>query len=196
MEYGLPKTVNVGGVDYDIRSDFRAVLDIYAALNDADLEPDVRAYEVLHIFYTDADAIPDEEQQEAVDKCLTFLQGGHQQPRTGAKEPRLIDWEQDYPLIVGPVNRVLGQEVRALDYMHWWTFLDAYYEIGDCLFAQIVSIRDKISKGKSLDKTDREFYRRNKDLIDIKQAVSHEEQATLNAWLHPAKKGGLDDAER
>ena len=196
MEYGLPKKVNVGGVDYDIRSDFRAVLDIYAALNDPDLEPDVRAYEVLHIFYVDADAIPDEEQQEAVDKCLTFLQGGHQQPRADRKEPRLIDWEKDYPLIVGPVNRVLGQEVRALDYMHWWTFLDAYYEIGDCLFAQVVSIRDKISKGKSLDKTDREFYRRNKDLIDIKQVVSHEEQATMNAWLHPAKEGGTSDAER
>ena len=88
----------------------------------------------------------------------------------------------------------MGQEVRALEYLHWWTFLNAYYEIGDCFFAQIVSLRDKLSKGKQLDKTDREFYRKNRTLVDIKQVVSHEEQETLNAWLHPMK-GGTDDAE-
>lgn len=195
MEYGLPTKMEIGGVWYDIRSDFRVVLDIYAALNDPDLEPDVRAYEVLHIFYPDADDIQEEYQQEAVDKCLLFLQGNHRRPKSDKKEPKLIDWEKDYPLIVGPVNRVLGQEVRALEYMHWWTFLDAYYEIGDCFFAQIVSIRDKLAKWKSLDKTDREFYRKNKDLIDIKQTVSHEEKEILNAWLHPVKQeGGVNNA--
>lgn len=194
MEYGLPTKMEIGGAVYDIRTDFRVALDIHAALNDMDLEPDVRAYEILHIFYPEADAIPEEYQQEAVDKCLEFLQGGRMQPASGQKEPRLVDWEQDYPLIVGPVNRVMGQEVRALEYLHWWTFLNAYYEIGDCFFAQIVSLRDKLSKGKQLDKTDREFYRKNRTLVDIKQAVSHEEQETLNAWLHPMKEG-TDDAE-
>lgn len=194
MEYGLPKTMEISGTVYDIRSDFRAVLDIYAALNDADLKPDVRAYEVLHIFYPDADIIPEEFHQEAVDKCLAFLQGGRLQPLPGKKEPRLIDWSQDYPLIVGPVNRVLGTEVRELKYLHWWTWLSAYYEIGDCFFAQIVSLRDKLSKGKPLDKADREFYRKNKSLIDLKPNFSNEDKQVLNTWLHPAK-GGMTDGE-
>jgi len=50
------------------------------------------------------------------------------------RKAKLADWEQDFPLIVNPVNRVLGYEVRDCEYCHWWTFLSAYYEIGDCLF--------------------------------------------------------------
>ena len=94
MEYGLPTKMEIGGAVYDIRTDFRVALDIHAALNDMDLEPDVRAYEVLHIFYPEADAIPEEYQQEAVDKCLEFLQGGRMQPASGQKEPRLVDWSR------------------------------------------------------------------------------------------------------
>lgn len=194
MEYGLPKSVNVGGVDYEIRSDYRVIMDIYAALNDPDLEPDVRAYEVLQIFYPDADSIPEEYQQEAVDKCMLFLQGGRPAPVRGNKSPRLIDWEQDYPLIVGPVNRVMGMETRVMEYLHWWTFLSAYYEIGDCLFAQIVSIREKLAKGKILDKSDREFYRNNKELVDLKHQYSEEEKNTMDVWLHP-KRGDVNDGK-
>ena len=148
----------------------------------------------LHIFYPDADDIPDDLQQEAVDKCLVFLQGGRAQPKKDRKEAKLMDWEKDYPIIIGPVNKVMGQEVRATSYLHWWTFLSAYYEIGDCLFAQIVSLRQKLSKGKTLDKADREFYRNNKDLVDLQQTYSSEEKDIMDAWLHPTKKGDVNDA--
>lgn len=183
MGYDLPTKVNVGGTDFDIRSDYRVILDIYAALNDLDLEPDVRAYEVIHIFYVDADAIPEGHQQEAVDKCLEFLQGGRPQPEKKRKEPKLIDWEKDYPLIIGPVNRVLGKEARELEYLHWWTFLSAYFEIGDCLFAQVVAIREKLGKGKPLDKTDREFYRQNRELVDFQAKYTQDEDEALKLWM-------------
>ena len=66
--------------------------------------------------------------------------------------------------------------------IHWWTILAAYAEIGDCLFAQIVRIRDKKAKGKPLDKSDREFYRKNRDIIDIKQTYSEAENDLVNLW--------------
>lgn len=183
MYYGLPTKMEVGGVEYGIRTDYRVILDVYAALNDPDLEPDVRAYEVLHIFYEDADAIPDEYQQEAVDKCLEFLQGGTPQRKGKEKQLKLIDWEQDFHLIAAPVNRVMGCEVRSLEYLHWWSFLAAYNEIGDCLFAQIVAIRGKKAKGKPLDKQDREFYRQNQELVDLKTTYTSAESEVLNLWL-------------
>ena len=37
MEYTLPKTVFVGGREYSIRSDYRAILDICEALTDPEL---------------------------------------------------------------------------------------------------------------------------------------------------------------
>ena len=46
MEYTLPKTVSVGGREYSIRSDYRAILDICEALTDPELTNEEKA-EVL-----------------------------------------------------------------------------------------------------------------------------------------------------
>lgn len=187
MGYGLPKSVMVGGEDFPIRYDYRVILDIFEAMNDPDLSEEDRALAVLQMFYPEWEALPDFD--EAIHECMIFINGGKDQPE-GRKAPNLVDWEQDYPYIVAPINRVLGYEARAVDYdpnknsggLHWWTFLAAYYEIGDCLFAQIVRIREKKAKGKPLDKSDREFYRKNRDLVDIKTRYSEAENDLVNMW--------------
>ena len=93
------------------------------------------------------------------------------------KKPRAMDWEQDAQLIIPAVNKVLGKEVRALDYMHWWTFLSSYMEIGDCTFSHILNIRTKKIKGKPLEKWEKEFERKNSDIVTLKRRLSSEELA-------------------
>ncbi len=89
------------------------------------------------------------------------------------------------------MNRVLGYEARAVPYdpetnaggLHWWTFIAAYMEIGnDCSIAQIVSIRDKLARGKKLEKHEREWYRRNRELVDIPMRTTESEDAILKEW--------------
>ena len=98
------------------------------------------------------------------------------------KTPRLVDWEQDYGLMIAPINRVIGREIRAVEYMHWWTFLAAYQEIGDCTFAQVVRIRDYLSRGKKLDKADQEWYRKNRHLVDFKRKYTSADDALMKEW--------------
>ena len=93
-----------------------------------------------------------------------------------------MDWEQDYSLIIAPINRVIGGEVRSVEYMHWYTFLAAYQEIGDCTFAQVVRIRDHLARGKSLDKSDREWYRKNRHLVDFKRKYTSADDALMKEW--------------
>lgn len=178
----LPTSVEVGGAEYAIRSDYRAALDICAALSDPELDGRERAAVALEVFYPDVDAIPPERYEEAVERCLWFLGGGtEEQPPKG---PRLVDWEQDFSYIVAPINRVMGQEIRSMDYLHWWTFLAAYYEIGECTFAQIVSVRDKLARGKPLDKSERAWYTRNRQLVEFKRKYTEREEALLSQWLN------------
>ena len=40
----------------------------------------------------------------------------------------------------------------------------------------------KKAKGKSLDKSDREFYRKNRDIIDIKHTYSEAENKLVSFW--------------
>ena len=175
----LPTTLEVGGKEYAIRTDYRVALDILLALTDIELDDYNKAMEALDCLYVDA--IQPEDYQEALAKCYWYLRGGEDEREQ--KQPQLVAWEQDFNLIAAPISKVIGQDVRGMEYLHWWSFLSAYMSIGDCLFAQVVGIRDKKARGKRLEKADQEFYRRNRDLIDIKKRTTEAEDEILNSWI-------------
>lgn len=181
MSWRLPTTVEVRGTVYDVRTDYRAILDICTALTDIELMEQERIYVALDIFYPAFDTMPPEHLQEAIRECYKFINLGKLESED-KKSPRLIDWETDFVHIAGPVSRIAGTEIRAVEYMHWWTFISLYNEIGDCYFAQIVRIRDKKAKGRPLDKSDREFYRNNRDVIDLDPRYTQEEQDLFDMW--------------
>ena len=179
--WSLPTSVNVNGTEYGIRSDYRAVLDILTALTDNELDDHLKTEAALEIFYPGFDEMPPGDYQEALNQCFRFIDRG-QDRKEKKHEPALMSWEQDFDIIIAPINRIAGCEVRALEYLHWYSFLSFYQEIGDCLFAQVVRIRDKKAHGKSLDKQDREFYRKNRDIIDLKTTYTESEKDVLAAW--------------
>lgn len=176
MTTGLPRELELeNGVAYPINWNFRDVLNLLVALNDPDAQGWERAFYVLQILYKDWEAIPKDLLQEAVEKGLWFMNGGETAP--GKDAPKLMDWEQDFPIIIPAVNRVAGSEVRELPSLHWWTFLGYYQEIGgDCTFAQIVGIRDKLRRKKPLEKEERAYYERNRHLIDLKPQMTSDEE--------------------
>lgn len=188
MNYDLPKTLNICGTEYNIRYDYRCILEICAAMEDPELDKQDKAIVALVIFYPDFEDMPPEHYQEAVNKCFWFISGGEEDQ--GKKGPKLVSWDQDIKYIIAPVNKILGKEIREIQYdaktntggLHWWTFLSAYLEIGDCVFAQIVRIRNLKAKGKKLDKADQEWYRQNRHLVDIKQTFTEAENEILKEW--------------
>ena len=180
MTYDLPASLEVCGVNYEIRTDYRAILDILVALSDIDLNEQERAFVALSIFYPDIEKMPPDDYQEALNRCFWFINCGEDEP-PAEKSPKLVDWEQDFPRIAAPVSRIVGKDIRTVE-LHWWSFMAAYMEIGDCLFAQIVRIRERQAKGKALDKTDKEFYRKNRHWVDFKQRFSEQETDLLRVF--------------
>ena len=180
MIWGLPTSVEVCGRVYDIRSDFRVILDILAAASDPEFDGQEKTLIALSAFYPDLETMPQEYYEAALIACLWFVNGGTDEAQR--QSPRLVDWEQDYPLIIAPINRVLGYEARAVKYMHWWTFLGAYQEIGDCAFAQVIRIRNMLARGRSLDKFDGGWYRRNRQLVDFKNRYTEEDEMIMWMW--------------
>lgn len=180
MIYDLPKSLEVCGVDYEIRSDYRAILDICIALSDPDLDDQEKGLTLLDIFYPKFEKMPPEHYDEALKQCFWFINCGDEQENK--KTPKIMDWRQDFKYIVAPVNRVAGQEIRSAAYLHWWSFISYYYEIGECLFAQIIRIREKKAQGKRLDKSDREFYQKNRKIVDLKTTYTEQENKLLKEW--------------
>lgn len=192
--WNFPTSLNIGGIEYEIRTDYRVILDLLMALNDPELSDSdnkmsayMQSRVILEIMFPDWDNIPQEHIQEALDKVSEFIDMGI---GDDSKKPKTMDWEQDAPIIIPAINKVLNKEIRAEKYMHWWTFLGAYMEIGEGLFSNVIHVRQKKSKGKKLEKWEQEFYKENKSLIDFqhKEKRSNEEKEMLRDYFGYSKK--------
>lgn len=170
MYWNLPYSLDISGQEYEIRTDFRAILDILSVFNAPDLTDAEKAEFVIEVLYH-PDTPPVEHLQEAFDKAIWFLDCSMKHDDTKPK-PRTMDWEQDAPIIFPAINKVAGREVRGRDEIHWWTFYGWFMEIEEGLFSQVLSIRQKKAKGKKLEKWETEFLKENKSLIALEKKES------------------------
>lgn len=80
-------------------------------------------------------------------------------------------------MIVSDINKVAGCEVRALNFLHWWSFIAYFRSIGEGQLSTVVAIRDKLRRGKKLESWEKEYYRKNRKQIVLKPKYTAEELA-------------------
>lgn len=174
----LPESLSVNGVEYAIKTDFRAILDIMEAFNDKELEIDEQAYICLFLLYEDFESIPKECMQEAFEQAKWFIDCGRQYEES-EKAPSVMNWEKDESIIFPAVNNIARCEVRALKYLHWWTFIGYFMEIKEGVFTTVTSIRKKIAEHKRMDKWEMEYVSKNKNLLSL-DGICMEENNDIN----------------
>lgn len=182
--YSLPISLNVGGIDYEIREDYRAALDILSAFNDDDLADSQKIQVAIEILYYPV-VPPEEHLEEAFEKALWYLDCGIEPDDT--PKPRTMDWEKDAPIIFPQVNKVAGFDVRKPVLIHWWTFYGWFMEIEDGLFSQVLAIRQKLSKGKKLEPWEREFLANNSKLCELKHTEKSVSDSTQDDFDYFSK---------
>ena len=170
--YSLPTQTDIGGKVYALRADFRNILDIFSCLDDPDLPEMIRWLTALSLFYEPEVAA--EHRREAMEYLSWFLRCGEGESAPG---PKLLDWQQDADAIIAGVNKVSGCEVREKPFVHWWTFLSWFHAMEGGQLATVVSIRDKLHRGKKLEDWEKDFYRQNKKKVDLKKRYSSQELA-------------------
>ena len=167
----LPRVAVIDGEEYAIHADFRDVLEIIGYLEDVSQPEFLRWHVALALFYQRMPPV-----QPGMEYLCSFLRGGGQEIAPG---PKLLDWQQDASAIVSDINRVAGQEIRALPFVHWWTFLGWFHAIGQGQLSVLVGIRDKLRRGKKLEAWEQEFYRENRQRVTLHKRRSPEETAQM-----------------
>lgn len=177
----LPETLTVGGVGHPIRTDYRNVLQVFEAFQDPELAQEDKWIVAIYLLFEDFSCADDVilavrdgfDAKEAIKRIEWFISAGA--PEKKILEKQTYSWQQDEQMIFSAVNKVAGKETRELDYLHWWTFLGYFNEIGEGTFSYIVSIRHKLNRGKKLEKDEREFASRNPELIALRRPKTQEE---------------------
>lgn len=182
----LPKTLEINQKSYAIRSDFRDCLVILDAFSNQNLN-DYEKYNIL-IRCLYVDDIPDEYADEAIEKAVWFLNCGNSVGNPQSSKP-LYNFSHDEQILFASLNHVAGKELRLEEYVHFWTFLGYFNEIGEGTFSTVIQIRAKRNRGKKLEKYEQEYYLKNKSMIDIPVSYSDEEKEENEKLLSMFKKG-------
>ena len=166
----LPTRAVIGGKSYEIHTDYRDILELFSYFDDPQLPHQMKWLIALALFYEGQ--IPEKDRQEAMEFLVRFINCGEEE---GTPGPKLLDWEQDGALIIADTNRAAGRELRALPYMHWWSFMSCFHAIGQGRLSTVVAIRKKLSRGQKLEEWEKHFYRENKSAVDMKKRYTQQE---------------------
>lgn len=177
----LPKTLLIDDKNYPIRTDYRDVLQIFEAFQDPELKQEEKWIVAVYLLFEDFSCAGDVffavedgfNIEEAIKQLCKFISADS--PEKEVLEKPTYSWQKDEQIIFSAVNKVAGTEVRSLDYLHWWTFLGYFNEIGEGTFSFIVGIRHKLNKGKKLEKYEREFLSHNKEMVKLERPKTREE---------------------
>ena len=192
--YEIPTSVTVGGQSFTIRNrgDYRIVLDCFSCLNDEELTKQEKLFACLIIFYEDFNKLEDvitleqETFNQLIEQMYSFFYCN--ELNIGIKTSfKALDWDTDSQLVCAAVNKVSHMEVRTVEYLHWWTFMGYFMEIGESVIATVVSIRSKIMKGKKLEKHEQEFRKNNPQYFvwdSRTEQQKEDEQAFKELWNH------------
>lgn len=193
--YDIPQSILMDGKEYAIRNkgDYRMVLDCFAALDDVELTAVEREIACLIIFYEDLNDMDDlsifSDVNLAISEMYKFFNCGQTESPGAQVNYKLIDWQLDSQLVCSAINNIAGKEIRSEPYLHWWTFMGYYFAIGESPLATVVSIRNKIARGKKLEKYEMEFRRNNPEYfnLELKSLTQRENDALLRQIWNSGK---------
>ena len=188
MNWDYPLVVIIDGEEFEIENncDYRVVLDCLACYEDVNLDLLSQHLSAMVIFYKEPKKIVNIEeaikQMCRVIDCKSEEEFAEQSSMQKEPSPRIMSWKKDFKYIAPAVSRVLGYDVRTPNkYTHWWTFMGAFQEIGECAWSTFVSIRKKKMHGQKLEEWEQKVYRENKHDIDLPQNLTEEEQEWLDS---------------
>lgn len=180
MFASLPTELTVNGKEYEIRTDFRDILNIVVAFEDPDLEDREKLFICLYGIYKDFPDMPQEDYAEAYKQAMWFISVGNDDETKSRR--KFMDWEQDEQLIFPAVNKVAGCETRIQPYIHWWTFMGYFMEVSDGVYSYVLLLRQKKQK-KKLDKEEQAYWDANKQICELKPKLSREEREAKERLL-------------
>jgi hypothetical protein len=188
MIWDYPLTVTIDGEEFEIENkcDYRVILDCLTVYEDAELDLVSQHLSAMVIFYKEPVKVKNVE--EAIKQMCRVIdcRMDDEMAETAHIEKeqplRLMSWKKDFKFIAPAISRILGYDIRDPNrYTHWWSFMGAYMEIGECPWNTIITIRRKKMKGLKLEEWERKMYQENRADIDLPRNLTNEEREWLDS---------------
>jgi len=177
----LPKSVEVGGAEYEINFDFRTSILFEMMIQDDELSDEEKILKTLELYYPVIPKNIDRNTNEAIDKALWFYRGGrdikNQSSQTGGgKSEKIYSFEYDDEYIYSAFLDQYKVDLQDVEDLHWWKFkamfkaLKEDNEIVKIMGYRAMTIDNKMSKEQ------KEYYRKMKKVYEIPKSKNEKEK--------------------
>lgn len=177
---GLPYTIEIDGEGYGINADYKTCLTIIMAFEDSELTKAEKMNLLLQLLYK---TVP-QNIETAIKKGVLFLNCGDEDDNGSSNNAsRLYSFAHDDKYIFSGIDRVLNGRLSKGEFVHWWEFVMAFMELPeDCTMSKIIYFRSRYAKNK-LTKEERKIYAENRDLFELPQKLTADEQAAHDEFM-------------
>lgn len=168
----LPQSVNIGGFEVRINSDFRASITFEEILKNPKLSDEQMFNKALSIYYGEDKEIKqviNSNIEEAIKKMIWFYRCGKEakeDTESKAKQVDIYSFEHDAEKIYSAFLDQYRIDLQEIEHLHWWKFKALFGALKeDNEISKIMSIRaTDISK---LPKEQKEHYKKLKKIYEI-----------------------------
>lgn len=179
---GLPTAVEIGGQEYQLNTDYQTCLRIMVAFEDPELSGFEKQQVMLQLLYP---IIPPD-YSIATALAIKFLNCGQESGSSNEDETpdttRYYSWSQDARYIMAAIEQAYHVDLSTTD-LHWWRFSYMFLDLPeDCFFSRLIYLRKQKAKGK-LTKEEKEWYYSMREIVDLPEVYSAEEQSAINIFM-------------
>lgn len=185
----LPESVEIGGSEIAISTDFRIGILFSQLWEDPDYSATEKAEQSIRLYYPDMSKIPLGYAEEVFNRIMWFYRCGdkrmnrRQRQIQAAKEgtkgisksKRFYDYDYDADLIVAAFRQVYHIDLTSAS-LHWWTFRALFEGLtDDTKFVTVMGYRAKEITSK-MSKEEQRFYAEMQEIYALPVSVEEEEK--------------------
>lgn len=175
---GLPTAVEIDGQEYALNTDYRVGLRIMTAFEDLELTEFEKQIVMLQLLYP---VIPPNT-RKATELAVKFLNCGQEGEESAGDGARYYSWSHDARYIMSAIEQTYHIDLSTAN-LHWWKFCYMFLDLNeDCFFCKLLYLRKQKAKGK-LTKEEQEWYRSIRNIVDLPEVYTPEEQAAINKFM-------------
>ncbi len=176
-----PEAIEVGGIEYDINSDYSYALACFRCINDPEISDLERSMGVIGILYKDCP----EDEAEALRLAIKFLQRGKDAKDRPDKTPDM-DFEQDDNYIRSSFMSDYKIDLDEAQ-MHWWKFYDLVQGLTDnCILNRVRDLRNYDLSTVSDPKTKAKIIQAQRE-VALEEQLAPEEQQQIDDFYAQLK---------
>lgn len=135
----LPNTVEVGGREFSINSDFRTSVLFELLIYDDEVKPESKVAQIFDLYFDGNPDVP--RTKEAIDAILAFYRCEKRENKAakrlakradgGQQTKRIYDFEHDDTYIYAAFMSEYGINLNSIENLHWWKFSALFSSLGD-----------------------------------------------------------------